>query len=140
MRTKAEIQKRLERLRYNHLKRHLRDHLSRRPENCAHNGHHALGDGKWAHLCMLGAEDPEAWPGNICDEEEVARTCAFFTCRHDKEALKREFWQDARDPALLEGPYRDVGLLMWVLDEEAGDCGYEADQSWWRRMRQWMGV
>jgi|AntDeeMinimDraft_6_1070357.scaffolds.fasta_scaffold15250_2 hypothetical protein len=134
MKDEAEIRKKYKELRYRHLKRHLKSHLSSSPSNCVHNLECETPEGP-ARLCMLGAEDPENWPGNICDTLETAQKCPFFQSKHEKAELKEEFEQDMSDAKTVYHDYRDLAMLLWALEEEPKD--QEVHLSWWKRLRLW---
>jgi hypothetical protein len=84
---------------------------------------------------MLGAEDPENWPGNICDTDENAQTCPFFDNQHDKATLKKEFDGQLQDPEILFTEYRDVAMLQWTLGEAPEEV--TTNLSWWQRIKLW---
>lgn len=107
MKSEEEIQDRLVDLKYERFLDEYRDRLSCRPKNCVHNYRHEE-DGEEIGLCMLGAEDPQNWPGNVCDDVETAKMCPFFEQRHDEEDLKEEFESGLDD---------DIQALEWVLDD-----------------------
>ena len=126
MRDEEDVRKRLGAARYRYLRKYLRP----RPCNCVHNHRHETGDG-YVQLCMLGSDDPENWPGNICDTVENARTCPFYRNRHNKAELKAKFDLSLQDPDILNNEYRDIAVLQWVLEDEPK----ETSLSLWERVK-----
>lgn len=124
MRSETVIRDKLKDLRFKTRLRFLKENLSVRPCNCVHN--HVDRD---IQLCMLGADDPENWPGNICDTDEIATSCPFFKCKNDPDSLKAKF------RTTIEPDHSEIQLLMWALELES----YEDDYTWWQRLKTWWG-
>jgi len=82
---------------------------------------------------MLGADDPENWPGNICDTVENAKTCPFFQTDFNKEDLKAEFKALLEDPDVLYEDYRDIAMLEWALEDTVAP-----DLAWWQKFKLWV--
>lgn len=78
---------------------------------------------------MLGADDPENWPGNVCDTVKNAETCPFFKSIQDKEQIQDEFRRELQDEDVLFRKYRDIAMLTWVLEEKSPDL------SWWQKLK-----
>lgn len=133
MRSYAEIKKKLRNLRYRYLKRYLEEHLSVQPANCVYNREYASEMGP-VRLCMLGAKDPENWPGNLCDTKECAQTCPFFQNKYEKKKLKEDFVRKLQDPNILYTKYRDLAMLQWALEE---DILEDVPLTWWQRLKLW---
>lgn len=117
MKDKEAIERKLEEVQYQYFTREYGDKLSCRPKNCVHNYRHEE-DGEEVGLCMLGAENYEEWPGNVCDEKETAQKCPFFELKHDQDSLKREFAEKMDDKSLLAREYKDIVALKWVLEDD----------------------
>lgn len=126
MRDESEVRKKLGEARYRYLRKYLRP----RPCNCVHNHAHDTGEGT-VRLCMLGSDDPENWPGNICDTVENVRTCPFYRNRYDKDELKAKFDTVLEDPDVLYNEYRDIAMLKWILEEEPPAL------TWWQKFKLW---
>ena len=80
-------------------------------------------------LCMLGAENPEAWPGNICEDPVDAQRCPYFQARVDKKKLWSDFAEQIRDPEWLQTNMPEVYGLLWSLDVAA-----LPQVPWWKRL------
>lgn len=130
MRDESEVRKKLGEARY----RYLRPYLQPRPCNCVHNEEHEEQGGA-VQLCMLGSNDPENWPGNICDTVENAKTCPFYKSRYDKAQLKEEFDRLLQDPDILYNRYRDIAMLLWTLEDDIEEA--ETSLTWWQKIKLW---
>jgi hypothetical protein len=67
---------------------------------------------------MLGAENPEEWPGNVCDDVSTAKSRPFFEVRHQEDELREEFEEEIQDVSVLASDYKDIAALRWVLNGE----------------------
>lgn len=131
------------------LEARLRKACLRLPASCVHNQRHTLdarklaeGDrnetyniidtpnGQTIGLCMLGAEDPEEWPGVICEDPIDAQRCPYFTPLQSKDAVIEEFKAQVSDVEWLKQELPDVASLVWVLERPV-------PLSWWSRLKSW---
>jgi hypothetical protein len=79
---------------------------------------------------MFGAEDPETWPGDICDEPIDAQRCPKFEPRLSKEVLLTEFREQITDAHWLMENMPEIDALLWVLDDTAANLHLP----WWLRL------
>lgn len=86
-------------------------------------------------LCMLGADDPEHWPGNICEDPLDAQRCPQFEHRQSVEDVYRAFVVDLEDPAWVAENLPEVSALLWVI--EAAISPVQARAPWWARVWMW---
>lgn len=84
-------------------------------------------------LCMLGAENPEEWPGTICEDPVDAQRCPYFDPIVSKEIIWRDFHAMLQEPELLRAELPEVYGLLWALD------GYTSylRLPWWKRLWFW---
>jgi len=121
MKSEAQIKHKLSQVRFRHLKREVRNGLSRKSSNCIHNGV-LEGPGRPVGVCLLGSEDPKSWDGGVCDDSgDRAGSCPSFSCRNSKEKLKQDFNDFLRDSdiAHVAAEYPDIAALLWVLAPES---------------------
>lgn len=85
-------------------------------------------------LCMLGAETPDEWPGNICEDPVDAQRCPYFTCKTSKSEIWESLAQDLSDPVWLE-THIEIRTLLWVC--ELASVGFN-QIPWWRRLWFWL--
>lgn len=85
-------------------------------------------------LCMYGADDASRWPGNVCDSDDVARSCPMFKARLSVGEAKDEFAHLIEDDEYVFNNYRDVATLQWVLGERI----HERELSLWERLVVWI--
>ena len=122
MKPEGQVKHRLNQALYRHLKREISTSLSRRPDNCVHNGD-LSGTGIRVHLCLLPTV-----PGkhDVCDQAhgglEKAKSCPYFECKHSKESVKAKFvnFVSKSSRALVAEKYPDVAAYFWVLGMEDG--------------------
>lgn len=137
MKDEAEVRLRVRELVTAELKRRLDESNERLPHRCTHNYRHVLDTrkvlvgepnekynriGDVRHLplsqsmglCMLGAEDPEQWKGDLCDEPIDAQRCPYFNPLKDDQKITAEFATHLKDPAWVETNLPAVSALIWV--------------------------
>lgn len=147
MKSKGKVRQKIKDAKFKYLKRELRDKLKACPQNCQYNERHRLTTYKRdpvtnemrSHeteigLCMYGADNPEEWPGKICDEEKTAQECGLFLGRYDKEQVKEAFNAKLEDPQVVAHEYKDIAALQWVVEEDASAYSL----SWYQRLVLWM--
>jgi len=124
MKPEGQVRHKLVQVRFRHLKREIRGGLSRRPQNCVHNGIVNSPSGPLG-VCLKGSDSPVSWEGSPCDErlggDSRAAKCPYFACSRTKETLREGFdgfLSDASLPEIAER-YPDMAALMWVLEEDA---------------------
>lgn len=127
MKTESEVKQRYRTLYQKHLDKYLHANLRPAHLNCVHNVRHEDKHGV-IHLCFLGSDDPENWPGNVCDTDEIAQACPFFTPKKSKEDLVRDF-----DPT----QYPDLVALQWVMDT-VQDLEPVSPRTWYQRFWAWL--
>ena len=128
MKSKKEIEKKLRKLSYREYLKMYEEKASCKPENCVHNYRHEE-DGEEVGLCMLGADNVEEWPGNICDDVSTAKQCPFFRSKQSKEQVKEEFFEKL-EKGDIEDENPSISALKWVLEEE-----YRENLSVWEEFK-----
>lgn len=123
MKSEGQIRHKLQQVTYRHLQRGIRTALSRRPENCAHNGCVRLPTGDVRFCSMKFTEDNTNIP---CDEAfgglDQAAKCWDFKCGNTKEEVKGDLttFLKTSDVPTIAARYPDVAALLWTLDEDGG--------------------
>jgi hypothetical protein len=71
-------------------------------------------------LCMYGSEDPQTWPGTICEDPVDAMRCPpqAFTPKVTPEVVQADFEAQIKDPAWVKRNLPEVNALLWVLGTE----------------------
>lgn len=155
MKSKAEVQNRLRGLLLAEFNRRVGIAHRRLPNRCINNHRQQLDPRKQVEdevnpsynrvdrrrlpvvneigLCMMGAENPTEWKGDICEDPIDADRCPWFTPAQSKEALLQEFEQDVADIEWVEEYLPAVYSLLWVLDE----AGANYHLPWWKRVAFW---
>ena len=159
MRSEQEVQDRIRHLLTLEVNRRAKEACARLPHLCKHNRRHPLdvrksvdGDSNPQYnqisgrhlpvigLCMLGAEDPTSWPGNICEDPIDAQRCPYFDRLETKQAaverVQGEFYQQIRDLEWVQLNMPEVAGLLWALDSKDLPA-----LPWWRTlMFRWLQV
>jgi hypothetical protein len=119
MKTEGQVRHKLQQVIYRHLQRAIRTAVSRRPENCIHNGKVQLPRGELRFCQLYWDGDGSVSP---CDEsfnglDQCAR-CQEFKRGRTKEKVREEFaaFLKNSDLAVIAAKYPDVTAMMWVLD------------------------
>ncbi len=81
-------------------------------------------------LCMLGAENPDEWPGNICEDAIDAQRCPDFTPIQSKPELLEELLGQLKDDVWVEVNLPAVHSLLWVLDDTIANYHLP----WWKQL------
>ena len=152
MRNVTAVEDRIRGLLFEELQRRVAFAEMRLPVRCAHNKQNPL-DSRHYHegednsrynmittspgsatrhtigLCMYGAENPEEWPGNLCEDKIDAQRCPIFKPRQSKEDIRKEFQEELCDSTWVENNLPRVSELLWVLDSS---LSYR--EPWWVRL------
>ena len=152
MKNNDEIQSRIHTLLLAELDRRVAEASQRLPNRCQNNHRQALDSRKEVAgeandgynradrrhlpvvqtigLCMLGADDPTEWQGDICDEPADAQRCPHFTPTRTKDDVLEEFRREVEDEGWLTANLPAVAALLWVVDEAAPNYHLP----WWKRL------
>ena len=152
MKNQDEIQDRIRTLLLAELDRRVTEANLRLPRRCQHNHRQPLDSRKEVvgepndgfnrvdrrhlpvvptiGLCLLGADDPTEWRGDICDEPLDAQRCPHFTPTQAKDEILAEFRREVEDEAWLTANLPAVAALLWVVGEEAPNFHLP----WWKRI------
>jgi hypothetical protein len=160
VKSQDEIEKRLRKLRLRYAHKYMQQSQERRHCNCKYNEAHyprklpytrtqatelplaprdqvtlvVLQEEKPVRLCMFNADDSSKWQGNVCDSDDVSKSCPMFKPRVSPDAAKEEFLELVGNDEYVFDNYRDVATLQWVLGERV----HEVPLSWWERFTLWL--
>ncbi len=139
MRTQADVEDRIRFLLCEELTRRVREAETRLPHLCTHNHRQPLDTRKTVEdvpndtynrstdrnglpvlrtigLCMLGAEDPESWPGNICEDPIDAQRCPYFKATATKDSILELFKAQIQDMGWVQSNMPEMHGLLWALE------------------------
>lgn len=156
MRNKADVESRIQYLLVQELNVRVQIAGRRLPHLCVHNHRQPLDVRKTVEgehneeynritrgpslpvvstigLCMLGAENPSEWPGNICEDPIDAQRCPYFTPKIDKQTLWNGFAEQIRNAEWLQEHMPEVYGLLWSLNVAA-----LPSLPWWKRVWYWI--
>jgi len=158
------VLKRARKLRLRYAKKHVMASQERRHRNCRYNFEHApIGLGRnpdvvelsvaprevttllvlredvKVHLCMYGSDDPENWPGDLCDRDDMADRCKWFEPLKSAKEAREEFDGFLKDDEWVYNNHRDLAVLQWVLDDR-GTQTPRGFLSRWERFLLWLYV
>jgi hypothetical protein len=152
MKPSAEIESRIRFLLCEELTRRVNEAQTRLPHLCVHNHRQPLDTRKTVEdlpndtynrttdrdglpvvqtigLCMLGAEDPSTWQGNICEDPIDAQRCPYFTPSATKESIYAAFKSNVEDLEWVQHHMPEMHALLWVLDKARNLA-----IPWWKRL------
>jgi hypothetical protein len=69
-------------------------------------------------LCMYGAQDPQTWPGDLCEDEIDAQRCPLFKPHQSKDEILAEFSRQLEDLDWVRDNMPRLYELLWVIDTE----------------------
>lgn len=153
MRAQSDIEDRIRFILCEELTRRVREAETRLPHLCTHNHRQSLDTRKTVEdmpnetynrtsdrfglpvvqtigLCMLGAENVEAWPGNICEDPIDAQRCPYFNPTASKASIFEQYRANLADLDWLRGNMPELYGLLWVLDE----ASMSPVLPWWKRL------
>ena len=160
MKTKTQIESRLQKLRIRYAHKHIEATQSRCFKNCKYNIEHTPkklnyrrietemelapriqrtylvieDNNPTVHLCMYGAENAAKWLGETCDEDEKAKKCLMFKPIVSIEQAKSEFLEKLADDEYVFDNYRDIATLQWVLGKRI----YDTPLTFFERFMFWL--
>lgn len=158
MKSKADVERRLRSLRVKYAKKYVAKTQERAHRNCVYNHEHVpVGrpaqkdgpDGKLVprrqvtlmvlqpdqsvRLCMYGCGDTANWPGDVCDSDDVSRSCPKFKPRQSMESAKAEFMEHLKDDEWVFEHHKDLAAFQWVLEDRL----HRMQLSWLERLMLW---
>jgi hypothetical protein len=102
------------------LKKAYQSYLSKSPQNCKFCGDFML-KGSVLDVCLIKGQkgiNPLFLTEDgiyLCDQEE-AKKCNKFSCKHDKESLKNTFEVEVlRNPDKMRESYKDIYVLTHLI-------------------------
>lgn len=120
----------------------------RLPHRCVHNHRQALdtrrtvegdsnptynriqvGGSQTIGLCMLGAENVEEWPGNICEDPIDAQRCPYFVAAQSIDEVMAEYQREIADPEWVSNNMPELSALLWVIEDAS-----TPRLTWFRRL------
>jgi hypothetical protein len=142
MKTQSDIEDRIRFLLTQELSRRVKEAETRLPHLCHHNHRQALDTRKTVEdvrnetynrtsdkhglpvvqtigLCMLGAESPAEWQGNICEDPIDAQRCPYFQSTVTKDVLAESFRANIQDLEWVRHNMPELYGLLWALDTSA---------------------
>lgn len=151
--------------RYRH--RYISDHRSKKPHNCLYNIEHTtstyredslekyvelaprksntlivINSDQAIRLCGYGSDDVKSWNGDICDSEEISKTCALFRPIKKDSDLNADFEDILKDDRATMEHYPDVANLQWVLESRFnyGDMIIPWYERWLMKIKHFLGI
>ena len=132
MKTEAQVRRKVKQSAFRHLKKRLEANFKKLPERCAHNFPTKFPGGRLGvRICCAPLLDLK---GSVCDsniDPQVAKDCGSWCPLRNKEAIREEFvslLSGNRDRIAAQG-MPDVAALMWVLEQESGMAGADAQDA-----------
>jgi hypothetical protein len=141
MKTKEDIQKRLEKLRLRYLRQYVSKANLKSHENCVYNLNQAplnykpevplelslaprvsttllvIQPESPIRLCMYGSENPSTWSGDICNDDIKSSSCPYFKPITEESSVVDSFNDLLKDDEFVANNYKDIAALQWVIDD-----------------------
>jgi len=146
VKSQEAISRRLRNLRLRYAKQHVKESQARCHRNCTYNHEQpnlsplkysrngvpeieyersprksvtlvVLQDQVPTRLCMYGSQNPSTWSGDICDNDDIAKSCKYFQAKVGEEEARRQFMEKLEDDEYVYDNFRDIAALQWVLDD-----------------------
>lgn len=145
MKDQTQIEERLRRLVREALNFHMASFYVKLPVKCRHNHRQPLDHRKTVYgdknptynriavgrddegkglpvmqtlgLCMYGAENPDDWRGDICEDPVDAQRCSVYNPIVSKKVLYDAFVKGVQSEEWLQKNYPEILGLVWVLGQ-----------------------
>lgn len=95
-----------------------------------------LRDPTPVRLCMYGSENPSSWAGELCDRDERAASCPWFSPSVSVQSATASFDGLMADDKYVYENYKDIAALQWVL----GDRVYKHRWGLMDQIRLWAHI
>lgn len=119
MRERSEVIDRFRELGERYLRERKDRYLSRIPINCCHNIRlRSKGKGQLG-FCQNPLVLSKC--GNhgmfLCNDEDTAKRCRVFSCKHTEASVERDFREVLSSPSRCGNEYPKLAMLIWFLQE-----------------------
>jgi hypothetical protein len=126
------VLRRLDKLHFRYAKQHIKRAQNRAFTNCSYNYQHK-GE---SHYCTYKAGNPGAWPGLVCEDDGIARSCKWFKPKVSTEDAKNEYLLLMKADDYVYKTYPDIAVLQWVLNDRIYKYGF----SWVQKFVLWFYI
>lgn len=72
-------------------------------------------------ICTYDIGNSLEWNGDICDNDEISKSCPLFKPRISVEEARAEFEEFMIDDKYVYDNYRDIATLQWTLKTRTND-------------------
>lgn len=146
MKSETVVKRRLKKLRIRYLRQYLQGIRGRCYLNCKYNYEHTPSpvpqkpgiytngidakliphkqvtmvvfreEQKTVRLCVYGSENPTTWSGDICVNDDTAKSCPHFESKVTEESAIGKFNEAMADDEFVLNNMNDIAILQWVLE------------------------
>lgn len=129
MRSENEVISMFEKHKARCLQKRMKEYLSCKPRNCKHNQRLRVKNKGMVGICQCPQVLKESKePLFVCDTDEVAQGCPYFSCKNTRESVVDSFENVLSSPTRCGEEYPKLAALIWVLMkgkfEISPRCGY----------------
>lgn len=118
MQTEKEVIKKANELYERFLSRKLEDFLTTSYHNCKYNNRHRIrGTGMVGFCTCCKLLEDKNQPVFVCNDDDVAKACNFYECKHTKETVIQEYKEEISSPSVCGQRYPKLAVLLWVLQQ-----------------------
>jgi hypothetical protein len=118
MREKQEVMEKFFELKALKLKERREQLLCMMPKNCFFNCRLRVKGNSQVGFCqnpkVLDVLKVRVF---VCNDEEIAKTCRRFVCRHTEESVRSEFDKILQSPSRCGQEYPKLAMLIWFLQD-----------------------
>ncbi len=101
------------------LKSRREEYLSVCYLNCKNNARHRLQKHGMVGFCNNPQVTVKERTGvAFCNDDDTARSCPFFECRHTEESVREELEDIMRSPGRCGQDYPKLAILLWFLQRD----------------------
>ena len=92
-----------------------------------------LHDPAPVRLCMYGSDNPASWAGELCDRDEKAASCPWFSPAVSLQSATAVFDGLMADDEYVYENYKDIAAIQWVLEDRV----HKHRHGLWERLSWW---
>lgn len=118
MRERYEVELKYAEMRDRRLRERKEKYLSVSPINCKSNMMLKIkGRGRFRFCQNQKVLDSFNKKAFLCQDDETARACSFFDCKHSHESVEDDFEKVLRSPSRCGNDYPKLAVLIWFLQD-----------------------
>lgn len=131
MRDENEVLERFRQQYAKQLKKRETEYLGQGFLNCRFNARHRVKNNGRIGFC----HNPDVIEKSaqfivVCNDDDAARKCTCFECKHTKESVKTDMDEVLKNPAQCGKEYPRLAVLLWFLQRNADERTTKLGRLW----------